>query len=68
MIDCHAHFADPSFDGDRGEVRIRAVAASVRAILAVGEDLEDNARVWRIVQETAGAKIGTGTGGRRRLY
>ncbi len=49
MIDCHAHLADESFDEDRDTVRRRAAAAGVSAVLVVGEDAEDNARVLRVI-------------------
>jgi TatD DNase family protein len=52
MIDCHAHLADASFDGDRGQVRERAAAAGVSAVLVVGEDPDDNARVLSTTRET----------------
>ena len=45
MIDCHAHLAAQDFDVDRDAVRRRAAEAGVRAVLVVGEDAEDNARV-----------------------
>jgi TatD DNase family protein len=49
MIDCHAHLAAEDFDADRDAVRRRAVAAGVSAVLVVGEDAEDNARVLRVI-------------------
>jgi TatD DNase family protein len=55
MIDCHAHLAGEDFDADRDAVRRRAAAAGVSAVLVVGEDFEDNARVLRV---TAGALAG----------
>jgi hypothetical protein len=51
MIDCHAHLAGEEFDVDRGAVRERAAAAGVHAILVVGEDPDDNARVLRVIAE-----------------
>lgn len=51
MIDCHAHLAGGDFDGDRDAVRHRAAAAGVSAVLVVGEDLEDNARVLRVLAD-----------------
>jgi TatD DNase family protein len=53
MIDCHAHLASPEFDADRDAVRLRALEAGVRAVLVVGEDPEDNARVLKLVQRPA---------------
>jgi TatD DNase family protein len=50
MIDCHAHLASLEFDADRDAVRLRAAAAGVAAVLVVGEDAADNARVLRVVQ------------------
>jgi TatD DNase family protein len=52
MIDCHAHLASAEFDRDRAAVRRRAAAAGVVAVLVVGEDAEDNARVLRVVAES----------------
>jgi TatD DNase family protein len=49
MIDCHAHLAGDDFDQDRDAVRRRAAAAGVAAVLVVGEDAEDNARVLRVI-------------------
>jgi len=48
MIDCHAHLAGPEFDADRDAVRRRAAAAGVHAVLVVGEDADDNARVLQV--------------------
>jgi TatD DNase family protein len=53
MIDCHAHLACASFDHDRAEVRKRAARLGVRAVLVVGEDLDDNLRVQTLTGETA---------------
>jgi len=52
MIDCHAHLADGSFDDDRSQVRARAAAAGVTAVLVVGEDPEDNNRVLKVTGES----------------
>jgi TatD DNase family protein len=49
MIDCHAHLAGAAFDADRDAVRRRAAQAGVRAVLVVGEDSQDNARVMRVI-------------------
>lgn len=49
MIDCHAHLAGADFDGDRDVVLRRAAQAGVTAVLVVGEDAEDNARVLRVL-------------------
>jgi TatD DNase family protein len=51
MIDCHAHLAAEDFDADRDAVRGRAAAAGVSAVLVVGEDAADNARVLRVIAE-----------------
>ena len=59
MIDCHTHLAGTEFDADRDAVRRRAAAAGVSAVLVVGEDAEDNARVLRVLAEagTDGARL-----------
>ncbi len=44
MIDTHAHLCDPAFAKDLGEVLVRARAAGVEAVVAVGESLADAAR------------------------
>jgi TatD DNase family protein len=59
MIDCHAHLASAEFDRDRAAVRQRAAAAGVAAVLVVGEDAEDNARVLRVVAESGVGGSGT---------
>jgi len=41
LIDTHAHICDPVFDPDRSQVLKRAEKAGIKAIIAVGEDLED---------------------------
>ncbi|MEA3276175.1 MAG: TatD family hydrolase [Pseudomonadota bacterium] len=51
MIDCHSHLAGSDFDADRYAVRRRAKDAGVQAVLVVGEDAEDNARVLRVIAE-----------------
>ena len=51
MIDCHAHLAGEDFDSDRDAVRQRARAVGVEAVLVVGEDPADNARVLRVLSE-----------------
>jgi TatD DNase family protein len=51
MIDCHAHLAGEDFDSDREAVRERARAVGVEAVLVVGEDPADNARVLRVIAE-----------------
>ena len=48
MIDCHAHLAVSDFDADRAEVIERARRAGVKSILVVGEDAEDNRRVFEV--------------------
>jgi TatD DNase family protein len=53
MIDCHAHLASAEFDADRTAVCRRAFAAGVRAVLIVGEDAVDNARVLGVVADGA---------------
>jgi len=55
MIDCHAHLADASFDPDRSQVRTRAAAAGVSAVLVVGEDPEDNQRVLDVIERSPAA-------------
>jgi len=45
LIDCHAHLADPVFDGDRREVLDRAEAAGVGAVVTVGETLDEAHRI-----------------------
>lgn len=54
MIDCHAHLAGEEFDADRGEVRARAADAGVEAVLVVGEDRADNARVLEVCADGGG--------------
>jgi TatD DNase family protein len=44
LIDCHAHLCATVFDADREQVLARAREAGVRAIVAVGETLEDALR------------------------
>jgi TatD DNase family protein len=44
LVDTHAHLCSPEFDHDLGEVLMRAVAARVGAVIAVGETLSDAAR------------------------
>jgi TatD DNase family protein len=51
MIDCHAHLAGEDFDADRDAVRERAEVAGVHAVLVVGEDPDDNARVLRVIAQ-----------------
>jgi TatD DNase family protein len=41
LFDTHAHLCDPAFDVDRREVLLRAREAGLRAVIAVGETLED---------------------------
>ena len=41
LVDTHAHICDPVFDPDRSQVLKRAEEASICAIIAVGEDLDD---------------------------
>lgn len=41
LVDTHAHLCDPGFDPDRAEILERAAAAGIRAVIAVGENLED---------------------------
>jgi Tat protein secretion system quality control protein TatD with DNase activity len=53
MIDCHAHLANEDFDAGRDAVRYRAAAAGVSAVLVVGEDGDDNARVLRVIAEAS---------------
>lgn len=44
IVDTHAHLCVKAFDQDRDEVINRALAAGVRAIVAVSENLEDARR------------------------
>ena len=44
LVDTHAHLCSSDFDQDLGEVLARATAASVGAIIAVGETLVDAER------------------------
>jgi TatD DNase family protein len=44
LVDVHAHIGDVSFDEDRNEVLERARNKGVRAVLAVGETLEEAER------------------------
>jgi len=48
LVDCHAHLHLADFDADRDEVRRRARAAGVAAVLVVGEDAEDDRRVGEV--------------------
>jgi len=48
VIDCHTHLSDPCFDADREAVLSRAVEVGVRAVLVVGQDLEENRRVVEV--------------------
>lgn len=57
MIDCHAHLACEDFDDDRAAVLGRAAAAGVEAVLFVGEDLGDNARVLEVCAELADGPV-----------
>jgi TatD DNase family protein len=41
IVDTHAHLCDPVFDGDLSQVLIRAEAAGVKAVIAVGENMDD---------------------------
>lgn len=50
MIDTHCHLHDPAFDADRDEVVARALAAGVRAMITIGEDLPDSARAIAVAQ------------------
>ena len=42
MIDTHCHVHDRAFDADRDEVIARAREAGVRAMITIGEDLDDS--------------------------
>jgi TatD DNase family protein len=61
MIDCHAHLAGEEFDADRDAVRERAEAAGVHAVVVVGEDRDDNARVLQVIakEEESGGEAMT---------
>jgi TatD DNase family protein len=41
LVDVHAHICDPCFDQDRDQVLERARKVGVKAIIAVGENLDD---------------------------
>jgi TatD DNase family protein len=41
LIDTHAHLCDPLFDPDLAQVLQKAEAAGVKAVFAVGENIED---------------------------
>jgi len=41
LVDVHAHICDPCFDRDRDQVLERARKVGVKAIIAVGENLDD---------------------------
>jgi TatD DNase family protein len=41
IVDTHAHICDSVFDADRAEVLLRAAAAGVGAVIAVGENISD---------------------------
>ncbi|MEE2778467.1 MAG: TatD family hydrolase [Acidobacteriota bacterium] len=41
LVDTHAHLGDEAFDGDRTEVLRRARDAGVKAVITVGETLDD---------------------------
>ncbi len=52
LIDVHAHLHGEEFDADRDAVLARARQAGVRAVLLVGEDVEDNRRVLEVAEES----------------
>ena len=60
LTDTHAHLCDPTFEHDRDEVILRAQAAGLEAIIAVGETLgdarrnRDLARIFPMVKAAAG--------------
>lgn len=51
IVDTHAHIGDASFDVDRGEVLQRAADASVTAVIAVGENLDDARRNLKLAEK-----------------
>lgn len=57
MIDCHSHLGCEDFDEDRPAVLARAAAAGVEAVLLVGEDLADNARVLQVCAAHAAGPV-----------
>ena len=54
FIDCHAHLADPAFDGDRADVIARARAAGAAGIVCIGESIATAARARAIAVQHPG--------------
>jgi len=50
LVDAHAHLCDPVFDEDRSEVLERARAERVRAVVSVGETLDDAEKNLRLAE------------------
>jgi TatD DNase family protein len=48
LTDCHAHLADPVFDGDREQVLARAETEGVGAVVTVGETLAEARRILEL--------------------
>jgi TatD DNase family protein len=51
LVDCHAHLGDPVFDHDRQAVLVRARDAGVRAVVSVGETLDDARKNLALARE-----------------
>lgn len=60
LIDCHAHLADPLFDGDRAAVLDRAEAAGVGAVVTVGETLDEARRILDLARDDPRIKPAAG--------
>lgn len=54
LIDAHAHLGDAAFDDDRDAVLERAAGAGVRAVVTVGETLDDARRNLELAETYAG--------------
>ena len=50
LIDTHAHLCDRQFDNDRQDIITQSKEMGIRAIICVGETVEDAASAW----ETSG--------------
>ena len=60
LTDTHCHICDAGFDADRAAVLERAVAAGVRTIIAVGEDLADAEKNLALVRQFPMLKLAAG--------
>lgn len=54
MIDCHAHISHNSFDQDREKIINRAKQAGVKAIITVGENIDDSLQVLKMCRKYPG--------------